>query len=95
MYEITNENFNYGASINFSVSTDDKKLYRMYKTLVTTKTYSELREMPYLSIAKSYSEKKSYSKKHSVMYITCNQKCNPTQLNYDFKSEWYSLQNLK
>ncbi|HSY60470.1 MAG TPA: hypothetical protein VK796_01290 [Cytophaga sp.] len=94
-YEITNPNFNYGASLYFAVSTNDKKLYKKYKTAVANKQYSELREKPYMSIAKYYQGQYFYSKKHSILSINCNEKCNYTKINYDFKSEWYTVKDLK
>ena len=94
-YEIINPNFKYGGSLYFAVSTNDKKLHENYKKFVENKKHSELREIPYLSIAKGFSDAYYFGKKHSVLYINCNEKCNSTAINYDFKSEWYSLKDLK
>lgn len=94
-YAIINPNVKYGASLYFAVSTNDKKLHEKYKKFVENKKYSELREIPYLSIAKGFGDAYYYGKKHSVLYFNCNEKCNSTAINYDFKSEWYSLKDLK
>lgn len=94
-YEITNPNFQYGASLYFAVSTNDKKLNKKYSELVRGKNYSELRQTPYLSIVKGFGYAYYHGKKHSVLYINSNEKCNRTEINYDFRSEWYSLKDLK